>query len=141
MANVLDVAEYLLKDLGKITAWKLQKLVYYSQAWHSVWDEEILFPSRVEAWANGPVCKDLYNAHKGQFSVDSVGGDADNLSGGEKETLDAVIKFYSRHSGQELSDLTHAERPWKDARKGLSSNDRSNKEITPERMSEYYGSL
>ena len=34
------------------TSWKLQKLVYYCQAWSLVWDEEPLFEARIEAWAN-----------------------------------------------------------------------------------------
>ena len=31
MAHVQDVAQYILERRGEITAWKLQKLVYYSQ--------------------------------------------------------------------------------------------------------------
>jgi hypothetical protein len=48
-----DVAAYILKQTGEITAMKLQKLVYYSQAWSLVWDEEPLFSERVEAWRMG----------------------------------------------------------------------------------------
>ena len=49
MATVLDVARYILTRLGEkgslpVTTWKLQKLVYYSQAWSLVWDDAILFP-------------------------------------------------------------------------------------------------
>ncbi len=50
MANVHDVSAYILKHWGPMTAMKLQKLVYYSQAWGLVWDEEPLFPERIEAW-------------------------------------------------------------------------------------------
>ena len=42
MLSAFDVAEYILKKKGAITAMKLQKLVYYSQAWAVVWDEEPL---------------------------------------------------------------------------------------------------
>src|SRR5680860_1872649 len=56
MASVLDVAEYILKETGSMTTMKLQKLVYYSQAWSLVWDEKPLFGEPIEAWANdGPV--------------------------------------------------------------------------------------
>jgi len=65
MANVFDVARYILKHTGPVTAWKLQKLVYYSQAWSLVWDVRPLFPERIEAWANGPVCPELYAQHRG----------------------------------------------------------------------------
>lgn len=36
-ANVFDVAKYILDTVGgEITSMKLQKLCYYSQAWHMV---------------------------------------------------------------------------------------------------------
>ncbi|MBC8146611.1 MAG: hypothetical protein H8E98_01335 [Bacteroidetes bacterium] len=37
--SVYDVADYILKQVGYITTMKLQKLVYYCQAWSLVWDE------------------------------------------------------------------------------------------------------
>ena len=49
MASVLDVAAYILKRVGPITATKLQKLVYYSQAWHLVWEDEPLFGAALES--------------------------------------------------------------------------------------------
>ena len=74
MANVLDVAAYILQEHGPMTTWKLQKLVYYGQAWSFVWDDDELFPEEIEAWANGPVVRELYNAHKGRFRVRGIGG-------------------------------------------------------------------
>jgi uncharacterized phage-associated protein len=59
MASAHDVAAYILSRQGRMTAMKLQKLVYYSQAWSVVWDERPLFPEKIEAWANGPVVRDL----------------------------------------------------------------------------------
>ena len=71
MATVHDVAAAILEREGPMTAMKLQKLVYYCQAWHLVWDEEPLFPERIEAWANGPVVHALYDKHRGSFTVSS----------------------------------------------------------------------
>jgi uncharacterized phage-associated protein len=70
--SVLDVASYILEKQPKkqpLTAWKLQKLVYYSQAWSLVWDKQPLFKEKILAWANGPVIKELYDQHKGLFYV------------------------------------------------------------------------
>ena len=70
--TVFDVAAYILANQPKsrpITAWKLQKLVYYCQAWSLVWDEQPLFKEKILAWANGPVVKELYEQHKEQFYV------------------------------------------------------------------------
>lgn len=68
-ATVFDVAEYILEQYGEMTAMKLQKLVYYCQAWHLAWDGEPLFRESIEAWANGPVVPALYEAHRGVFRV------------------------------------------------------------------------
>ena len=143
MAQVIDVAEYILAKIGPMTAMKLQKLVYYSQAWHAVWDEQCLFESDIEAWANGPVSPELYEVHRGQFRVTTVGGNPKNLEADELSTIDAVIKFYGDKDAQYLSDLTHAEAPWRLARGRdyAGSGDRSNERITLEDMVEYYSSL
>jgi len=60
MASVHDVAAYILREQGAMSTWKLQKLVYYSLAWHLVWDDEPLFEEPIQAWANGPVVRALY---------------------------------------------------------------------------------
>jgi uncharacterized phage-associated protein len=143
MASVLDVATYILQQAGEMTAMKLQKLVYYAQAWSLVWDERALFPERIEAWANGPVCHELYKAHQGQFRVapGAIKGDAGKIDRDGLETIDAVLQFYGDKTAQWLSDLTHEEAPWRNARSGLDDGDRGNREITHAAMAEYYGSL
>ena len=45
MASVHDVAAFILADLGWVGAMKLQKLVYYAQAWSLVWDEQPHIPT------------------------------------------------------------------------------------------------
>ncbi len=138
-----DVAAYILGEFGRpMTTWKLQKLMYYSQAWSLVWDEAPLFRARIEAWANGPVVPQLYHIHKGQFCVrEWPVGDPDNLNYDQMETLDAVLKYYGKKTGQQLSDLAHRERPWRNARKGLDPDERTCRVITHDSMSEYYSSL
>ena len=39
-ANVDDVAALLLARLGPMDTWRLQKLLYYSQAWHLAYYDE-----------------------------------------------------------------------------------------------------
>ena len=138
----LDVAAYVLRRLGPMSAMKLQKLVYYSQAWSLVWDEEPLFSEPVEAWANGPVVRRLFNHHRGHFRVDRLpAGNPRSLDDRERETVDAVLDFYGKMSAQELIDLSHSEKPWRDAREGLALTERGNRKISQEAMAEYYSSL
>ena len=143
MASVLDVAAYILDRKSQMTAMKLQKLCYSSQAWSLVWDEKPLFSDHIEAWANGPVSPTLYAEHRGQFDVapGAIGGDAAALNADERETVDVVLGYYGEKPSQWLSDLTHAEAPWKDARLGLAPGDRGSRAITDAAMAEYYGSL
>jgi uncharacterized phage-associated protein len=142
MASVFDVAQYILDSHGPMTAMKLQKLVYYCQAWHIAWTDDVLFDSRIEAWVDGPVAPELFRKHRGAFRVSSVsGGASKNLTKPERTTVDKVVRFYGHRSPQWLIDLTHKEEPWRAARLGLAPGDSSNREITPEAMGRYYSSL
>jgi len=142
MSTVHDVAAYILKKQGRMTTMKLQKLVYYAQAWSLVWDEKPLFRARVEAWAAGPVVPELYRHHRGKFKVSEwPSGDPSRLTAVERETVDAVLDFYGPMSSHWLSNLTHLERPWKEARGGLGPGERGQSEITQAMMAEYYEGL
>ena len=142
MASVDDVAAAILKRTGPIDTFKLQKLAYYCQAWHLVWEDRPLFEARVEAWANGPVIPKLYRQHRGQYRVSEwPSGDPKKLDADEISTIDSVVNFYGKKSGWELAELTHQERPWAEARRGLAPGDRGTAVIRPEAMVEFYGSL
>lgn len=123
MANVFDTAKYILEqsESGFMSTMKLQKLCYYSQAWSLVWDDAPLFDEDFQAWANGPVCPELFFKTKGKFSVnasDETGGIGD-LSDNQKDTIDKVLEYYGKHDAQWLSQLTHMEDPWIKARAGV----------------------
>jgi uncharacterized phage-associated protein len=142
MATVHDVAAYIVKKLGVLSCLKLQKLVYYAQAWSLAWDDRPIFRARIEAWANGPVVPELYRHHRGAFQVtDWPLGNPGNLNQDERETVNAVIKFYGERSPQWLSDLTHMEAPWIKARKGIGHGEFGNNEITLKSMADYYTSI
>ena len=142
MTSVHDVAAYILAKTKPMTSMKLQKLVYYAHAWHLVWEERKLFGERIEAWANGPVIRELYDVHRGKFSVGAwPAGKPDALDVGEKTTVDAVIRFYGAKTAHELSQLSHREEPWKRARAGVPEGARCNNEITDADMFEYYDGL
>ncbi len=140
--SVFDVAAYILKTIGTVAAMKLQKLVYYCQAWSLVWDERPLFKEEIEAWANGPVVKELFAYHRGMFQLSSITiGNPDLLNDDQKDTTKGVIEYYGDKPSQWLTDLTHMEEPWKKARTGLPISVRSSRKITLEDMAEYYSSL
>jgi uncharacterized phage-associated protein len=142
MAKVHDVSAYIISKLRSVDAMKLQKLIYYSQAWSLVWDGRAMFTPKIEAWANGPVVPMVFKAYQGKFKVSTaVLGDKTALKPDERDTVDAVLKFYGDKDGFYLSELTHRERPWMDARRGLAPGEKSNNEITIAAMRDYYGGL
>lgn len=62
--DVHAVADFIAwKFLSKgsdISVLKLQKLLYYVEAWHAALKDKALFSNDFEAWAHGPVCKDVF---------------------------------------------------------------------------------
>jgi uncharacterized phage-associated protein len=142
MASVHDVAAYILGRLGPMAPTKFQKLVYYSQAWSLAWRNEPLFKSRIEAWVNGPVVRELYRYHRLEPAVSRwPQGSPEGLSSSDRKVIDAVLDYYGDKSAFWLSELAHREDPWRQAREGLPSNVRSDREITVDAMRQYYGSL
>lgn len=127
-----------------ISTMKLHKLLYYCQAWNLVWEEKPLFKEKIEAWANGPVVRQVFYYHRGLFEIskrDFALGNAGLLSEGQHDTIDSVMEFYGSKSAQWLIDQTHLEMPWRKARKGLGSNERGDHEILLTDMMSYYASL
>lgn len=140
--QVFDVAAYILEKMETMTTMKLQKLVYYSQAWSLVWDEKQLFEESIEAWANGPVVRELFDYHRGMYEISEMPiGNPRLLNQEQRETVDAVLDYYGNKSAQWLIELTHMEDPWKQARKGLPPLERGNKVIPLDVMADYYSSL
>ncbi|WP_202560581.1 Panacea domain-containing protein [Alcanivorax sp. DP30] len=139
-----DISAYILDKQGEMSAMKLQKLLYYSQAWSMVWDEITLFDADFEAWANGPVLPSIYEIHRGQFLVNKrmfPNGNAKKVKGDASDTVDQVLKVYGKKTAQWLSNLTHEETPWVNARGDLSPIARSNNVIDKGSMHEYYSGL
>jgi uncharacterized phage-associated protein len=136
---VFDVSKYILETIGgEISAMKLQKLCYYSQAWHLVWNDTPLFQEDFLKWDNGPVCRDLLNLHQGKFYVDSdIIADSllseDGISETERLNIEQVLEDYGKYTGVQLSELTHSEKPWQQTKK--------NEIISKEIIKDFYASL
>lgn len=144
VVSVFDVACYVMSKVKQCTTMKLQKLLYYCQAWHLVWNERPLFKENIEAWANGPVIRELYNFYKGLFNITEnmmTIGNPYKLTTEQKNDIDSVLAAYGGKNSQWLIDQTHFETPWRDARKGLSPQERGHVIITHAAMAEYYSSL
>jgi uncharacterized phage-associated protein len=145
-AKAMDVARYLIALAGAeeepelLTPMRLQKLLYYTQGWSLALRDCPIFPDRIEAWAHGPVVEGVYHEFKalkgGTIPLDQ--GSVSGLSEEEQQHVQSVWRTYRTYSAIALSDMTHEESPWKDARSGLSREAKSNREITTSAMAEYF---
>jgi len=139
--QIADYFIWLANETGShLSNLKLQKLVYYAQAWHLAIEGEELFLEDFEAWVYGPVIPSLWNIYK-DFGQGSITKDfAERPSFGEEidEFLDEVADVYFGIHAFDLAKLTHTEKPWLEARKGLAPDELSNNIISKESMKKFY---
>ena len=136
-ATAADVAAYITRKLGsKPPAKKRLKLCYYAQAWSMAWYGEPLFAETIEAWRDGPVVRAIWDS---PHSSPRPEGNADAVPEPHRGTIDAVLAMYGDLTGDDLSTLTHLERPWLDARGGLRAGASSRNPISPAALAAYYG--
>jgi len=99
---------------------KLQKLLYYVQAWRLAFAEESLFDGKFEAWVHGPVNREIFTRFAGQKTLYSSVYQSDMRSGFNPETslsadqrlhIDNVLEAYAKFSGSELEAQAHIEDP------------------------------
>jgi uncharacterized phage-associated protein len=140
--QIADTIISLSRDRGiEITNLKLQKLLYYAQAWHLAFSGSPLFHERIEAWVHGPVVPSIFRRFK-SYRWDSIDSrvhpvdDADLL-----KHIGAVLDVYDKYSASKLEYMTHNERPWIEARQGLPIDEPSQNEISQFTMMEFYSGL
>jgi uncharacterized phage-associated protein len=141
--SCFDIADYFIwiaNETGSfISNLKLQKLVYYAQAWHIALHNNPLFEEDFEAWVHGPVIPSLYQKYK-SFGWQPISEDvAPMLPKDVLQFLDEVAEEYFACDAYELEQMTHAEDPWNWARGDLAPDEPSNEVIKKEWMKEFYG--
>lgn len=139
MVGVNDVAAALLNLTGPITTMKLQKLVFYSQAWHLAFTGSPLFPETIQAWARGPVVPELHRQHRRQYEVSNwPSGQPERLDDTERHTVRWVVDKYGGFSAEALSRMTHQEVPWIVARGLVGEGEKSSAPIAHDQMRAFY---
>lgn len=149
LPDALLIADYLLlkaQQEGKpITNKKLQKLLYYVQAWSLALHDKKIFDDKIEAWIHGPAIKTVYLEYQ-KFGASpiakEISGDVVNKISEEAiKIIDDVWQLYSKYEANYLEFLTHSEEPWQKARNGLEPHISSENEITLESMRDFYRNL
>ena len=120
---------------------KLQKLVYYAQAWYLALYGEVLFDERIEAWVHGPVVAPLYGSYKGwawQPIDENIELSSIDLPASVKAHLDEVMDIYGGLTAYDLEKLTHSETPCQKARGDIPPDEPSNAIIAWNDMKVFY---
>ena len=122
-----EVADWILNEAEKqgipITHMKLQKLLYYAQAYFLGMTGKPLFHNSISAWKHGPVVPDVYH------SFNKFGKSVIHCS----ETVEAPDKFKSficslirdkgSLSAHALRNMTHNDNAWRNARLNHASHE------------------
>jgi uncharacterized phage-associated protein len=127
---------------------KLQKLMYYVQAWYLAFYGKPLFPGKFQAWVHGPVNRELYDRFKPTKSLYSEVSSTDVFPGFDPSLLPdevrnhvhSVLDVYAQYTGSQLEEMTHREEPWLKARIGCRPAERCEREIDESLMASYYRS-
>ena len=119
-----------------LTNLKLQKLVYYCQAWHLALRGGELFPDNIEAWVHGPVVRGVFAYYKQcNGAIEPIQCDAADAH------LQEVFQAYGSFDGLQLERMTHSELPWMEARAGLAPDAPSRNIISVATMRDFYRKL
>ncbi len=143
MVSPFEVANYfiwLANETGSfLSNLKLQKLVYYAQAWHLAIEDSPLFEEDFEAWIHGPVLPILYQKYQ-SFSWKPIIENVvkPTLNPQLEKFLQEIADVYLGCDAYELKRMTNQEDPWKLARGNLPIDSPSRDIIKKEWMKDYY---
>jgi uncharacterized phage-associated protein len=153
-----DIAQYVLSygnSKGDVlTNKKLQKLLYYIEAWNLVYFGSVI-DENFEAWIHGPVVPEVYRSFRefgySPIIIDYKGKHASEVNSEIvqsiklkleiKDLINEVIYKYGSLSSFQLEMLSHSEPPWLQAREGVAPNEQSDRVIDKSVMKDYYISL
>lgn len=153
--DVLDVSRYIIKysdeKLNGISNLKLQKILYFVQAYYLITDNKLCFKEDIVATSYGPVVFKAYNELKGfgalpiPYFARYIEYDKNNLWTAEekffddkvipkkdKEKINFILETFKDYSSTELNELVFNQEPWQKA------NLRVDKIIKPIELKKYF---
>lgn len=149
MLNINDVCDYLINRFSEsnesLSNLKLQKLLYYIQAWYLAFYNKPLFNSKFQAWIHGPVSRDIYNRFSSKNLYSSITSDdikdsdfINRLDSNHIKHINVVLESYGGLADYQLEEMSHQEEPWLSAREGYRPSQRCEVTIEEEIMTKYY---
>ncbi|MGP1275740.1 MAG: Panacea domain-containing protein [Caulobacterales bacterium] len=147
VGRTAQIADYLIsecRDRGELlTPLKLQKLLYYADAWWLALHDKELISEKFQAWVHGPVATSQYHRFK-EFRWKPITSEIkkpNDLTEAEASFLNDIIDVFGSETAVALEIMTHQEDPWLDARGELPSDEPCNNYISKELTRDFYKSL
>lgn len=146
MSRALDVANWIVQYRAEemaapVDAMSLEKLTYYAHAFRLALYDKPLFPEEVRAWRHGPVVRVVYDHYSGSLPIETPVGPASSIDEETENFLVDVVQVFGGLTAFNLSDATHEEEPWRQARQGFGRRDNSDVLIPNAVMRDYYACL
>ncbi|MNK41824.1 hypothetical protein D3C87_604980 [compost metagenome] len=150
------ITNYVNQKGDTVSHKKLQKLLYYVEAWHLVNFEESILEEDFQAWVHGPVIPELYQKLKdfGFNNLKVINDEEEtvdkeieaivkknNLDDEKVEFIYSVLDNYGSLTSFELEMLSHSEKPWIDARGNCAPHERCTNIISKNSMLNFYSQL
>lgn len=148
--DVLVLSDYIIKHYGPMSHLKLQKLLFYCDAYHLAYFGTELVSNKFEAWVHGPVCRRVYDSFKdksvlyadiaysyNEGDVD-VDGEFRKLTTDQQDLLTDILSTLATWTCLQLEQATHSEAPWKNARRGYGEADKCSIEISKSETETFY---
>jgi uncharacterized phage-associated protein len=143
----ISLSNYILQRYSPMSHLKLQKLLYYSEAYHLAYFDEGLTDCEFQAWVHGPVCREVFDnlkdksllyadlQYEGEDQIEKVKA---VLTSTQIQVLDDVLAELSKWTDIELETATHNELPWISARGGIDPGSRCSNIIDRELIRTFY---
>lgn len=140
------IADYLIgecRDRGELlTNLKLQKLLFYADAWNLALRDEPLFAEEFKAWVHGPVLLSQYHRFKDyRWQPISEAIEKPKIDPAVSSFLDEIIDVFGCESAVALELMTHRELPWLEARGDIPATEPSTATISKETTKRFYRSM
>ena len=119
--SVLDVAKWILAEAKRqgltLTNMKLQKLLYYAQAYSLGMTGQPLFAEDIQAWRHGPVAPVAYLAYNMYGGSVIPAPDVGEVAAPDDDAplIALLVRDKGQFSASALRNMTHEESPWKEA--------------------------
>lgn len=146
------LSRFICAKIGSLSHLKLQKLLFYTQAFHLAYFEEPIIEDEFEAWLHGPVSKKVFIHFRhekdfmlfdeffvlDEFKEKAIRSIEEAITEDQLDLISEVLEVYGVKTGIDLENLTHSEGPWINARKGVPIGAPCSNIIPKEEIREYY---